>query len=423
MDRYALWTFPRAALAACALAAGACSSYTPGESHEDPVSTTGGQGGSAAGASAGSAAASAAGASAAGQSAVGAGGAGGAAAGSGASGASGMAADAGAGGAPSSAGSGAGGAGTAGASPSCATAGRNGAPFGCAFAWGTNDPGGLLASFAYLDFMSKWVGYEVEASGELARCDGCSWLSGPVASTNLIPVYYAYFIGYFGHANGYEDGNVDPTGPNLTTGGAELIREHRDAIIDMYAWYAQESQRVWSDKPLVWLLEGDFVQYAGESQNQPLSYAELGALTADITCAIKSRMPKAVVAVNHSSWNPDEVTNEFWRAIAQAGAEYDLVWTTGVADNNGFLEAAADPSIYNHATATYAYVHELTGRKLLVDTSFGLSAMGDSWSTADAATIDARIADGVIAANVATPPAGYQTAVAAFEGALAATCD
>jgi hypothetical protein len=271
--------------------------------------------------------------------------------------------------------------------------------------------------------MSKWVGYEVEASGALPRCDGCSWLSQQVASTNLVPVYYAYFIGYFGHANGYEDGNVDPNGPNLTTGGAGLIREHRQKIIDMYAWYAQESERVWSGKPLVWLLEGDFVQYAGESQNEPLSYAELGALTAEITCAIKSHMPSAVVAVNHSTWNPDQVTNDFWHAIADAGADYDLVWTTGVADNDGFLEAAADPNIYNHATATYAYVHELTGRKLLVDTSFGLSAMGDSWSSADTATLDARIADGVIAANVATPPAGYEAAVSALEAALASTCD
>ena len=34
-----------------------------------------------------------------------------------------------------------------------------------------------------------------------------------------------------------------------------------------------------------------------------LSYAELGQLGADITCAIKSNMPNAVVAINQSTWN------------------------------------------------------------------------------------------------------------------------
>jgi hypothetical protein len=130
-----------------------------------------------------------------------------------------------------------------------------------------------------------------------------------------------------------------------------------------------------------------------------------------------------VVAINHSTWNPDEVTDRFWGGIADAGADYDLVWTTGVANNAGFLEAGATPDIYNHATATYAYLHQLTGRKLLVDTSFGLSAMGDTWSAADAATLDARIADGVIAANVATPPGDYASAIDALRGAVAGTCD
>ena len=65
-------------------------------------------------------------------------------------------------------------------------------PFDCDFAWGTNDPGGSLASYGYLQFMSKWVGYEVTADGTLPRCDGCSWLTQQVASTELVPAYYAY---------------------------------------------------------------------------------------------------------------------------------------------------------------------------------------------------------------------------------------
>jgi hypothetical protein len=302
----------------------------------------------------------------------------------------------------------------------CGCAQLNAQPFGCAFAWGTNDSGGSLASFDYLQFMSKWVGYEVKEDGTLPSCDGCTWLSDQVAPTALVPVYYAYFIGYFGHAKGFADGNENPNGPNLTTDGAQLLRDQRQALIDMYAWYAKKSYEVWQQKPIVWLLEGDFVQYAGDSQKNKLSYQELGQLAVDITCAIKSNMPNAVVAINHSTWNADQVTNDFWNAMKNAN--YDLVWTTGVPNNTGFLEKSATPDSYNHATATYAYVHMFTGRPIFVDTSFGLSAMEDSWSNADAATLNARIADGVIAANVTMAPASYQSAVTALEPQLDMVC-
>jgi hypothetical protein len=171
---------------------------------------------------------------------------------------------------------------------------------------------------------------------------------------------------------------------------------------------------------LIWLLEGDFVQYTDMGQKQPLSYTELGQLGADIACAIKSNKPNALVAINQSTWNSDEVTQQFWGAMQSV--LYDLVWTTGVANNQGFFEASASASSYNHATAMYDAVHKLTGRPLLVDTSFGLSAMGDSWSNADAATLNARIADGVIAVNVTMPPQNYQSAVAALAPMLDATC-
>ena len=55
---------------------------------------------------------------------------------------------------------------------------------------------------------------------------------------NLIPVYYAYMIGYFGHMNDLPDQNVHPNGANLSTGGAALIKANRKKIIDMYAHYA-----------------------------------------------------------------------------------------------------------------------------------------------------------------------------------------
>jgi hypothetical protein len=303
---------------------------------------------------------------------------------------------------------------------SCGSSTRNLNPFGCNLAWGRENPGGTLTGYPYLQTMSFWIGSEAQSNGTLNGCAGCTWLSKMVApASNLIPAFYAYVIGFYGHANGLPDGNVNPSGPNLTTGGANLIRNNRDKIISMYGSYAQQAHAVWGTKPLIWLLEGDFIQYTGTTQANPLSYGELAQLAEDITCAIKANMPNAVVAINHSTWNANDATNSYWAALNNVN--YDMVWTSGAGDANGFFATGTTATAYNGATATYAYVHKITGRTIFVDTSFGLSAAGDSWSDAGAANLNARIAAGVVAVNVTAPDGNYASNIASV-GALSSTC-
>jgi hypothetical protein len=298
--------------------------------------------------------------------------------------------------------------------------------FGCKFAWGEPSP----ASQSWLQWVTNWMGQNVKADGSVSSCETCSWLS-QLSSTNLIPAYYAYVIGFYGHANGLPDGNQS-SGPNLTTGGSALILGAANAacpagqicaenkIVQAYAYYAKQSHAAWPTKPLIWLLEGDFVQYAGSSQSKPLTYDQLGQLAARITSAIKTNMPNAIVAMDHSSWNADDVTNSFWKAMKQA--DLDLVWTTGVGNNNGFLATGTNASSYNGKTATYGYLHMLTGMKILVDESAGLSQQSDTWSNQPAATINARIAEGVIGINVSGPPSNYQSNVTSLSPQLKSTC-
>lgn len=304
----------------------------------------------------------------------------------------------------------------------CGSAMRNPTPFGCDFAWGTNDPGTPLPYAKDVNFISKWVGYEVDKAGTLARCDGCSWLNTQFAQVSAIPVYYAYFIGFLGKANGLMDQNENPNGPNLATDASQLIRDKRSALINMYASYAKQTAQVWPSKPLVWLLEGDFVQYTYKEQKGALSMVELAELARDITCAIKGNMPNAVVSLNHSTWLSDDVTNSYWGEMDRASVAYDLVWTTGVANNMGFLEQKAMAGVYNQATATFAYLAKKTGRKIFVDTSFGLSGMADTWASATAETLNARIADGVIAANVTMPPGDYVQRIQGLRAGLQKVC-
>jgi hypothetical protein len=89
----------------------------------------------------------------------------------------------------------------------------------------------------------------------------------------------------------------------------------------------------------------------------------------------------------------------------------DMVWTTGVGDNAGFISAGNNAKGYNGETARYDYLHELTGKRIFVDTSFGASQQADSWSRNSASTLNERIAEGVsnsAGANVSIEHAGIE---------------
>jgi hypothetical protein len=293
-----------------------------------------------------------------------------------------------------------------------------GSPFGCELAWGTNGNSGNRASF--LDFITAWIGSEPE-QGLSGTCYGCDLVEA-LAGTEVIPVYYAYIIGEAGHDANLPDCNVGGP-PNLCTGGADLIRQNRAQIIEKYAHYAQMTRDADPNKAVVWLLEGDFIQYYEPSQSSPLSLAELGDLARDITCAIKSNQPKAIVAMNHTTWNGDDETEAFWGAMPLE--ILDLVWTTGVGDHDGFFNADTNAESYNGTSARYSFVSELTGKKIFVDTSFGPSEQDDSWSTANQSDLNGRIGEGVVAVNVTDPPgddSDYQSRIAALRPNLGDTC-
>jgi hypothetical protein len=317
----------------------------------------------------------------------------------------------GGGGGRSATGSGGSASGTGGSPPagSCGAT-PNPLPFGCHFAWGVN--GESPASYNYVQFISNWAGYNIQSNGTFSSCDQCGWLKSTMGNAPQVPALIAYLIGYYGHALGYQDGNVNPNGPNLTNSMGPVLLGVDNAscpsgticasnvMVKAYAWYAAQVYASYK-KPILWLMEGDFVQYSIEGSSSGLSYDQLGQLAAQITNAVKCNDPAAIVAWNYSTWISTTERDAYFNALntnmAKLGTSYEMVFTTG----KGSSASAGTGT-------TWAQLYAAAGNKpIYSDESFGLSAAGDSWANQSAATIDARIAGHVIATNITTAPPSY----------------
>jgi hypothetical protein len=94
-----------------------------------------------------------------------------------------------------------------------------------------------------------------------------------------------------------------------------------------------------------------------------------------------------------------------------------------VATNNGFFNTGVTTSTYNGATATYSYLHQVSGKNIVVDDGCGGNTNED-WSPSSAATLNARIASGVIAFNhCASLASNYQSLITALKPQLSSTCN
>jgi hypothetical protein len=303
--------------------------------------------------------------------------------------------------------------------PACAPLSPH--PFAdCTFAWGAPSSGNPAS---YLDFVSTWIGDESNgglatwsATAANSSCGDCN-LVQTVASTNSMAVFYTYFIGFQACRRGtFCDCNTDTDGRTLCTDGAQWIRNNRAEIVNAYGQYAKVVYARSPNKPVIWWLEGDFVQYSYTTQSNPLNYAELGSLARDITCAIKANEPNAVVAMNHSPWIANDIATGFWGA--QPLNVLDLVWVQGPGDSDTFANSGS----YNATTASFAWLHGYTGKQIMAETSYAGSGANDRWTTAQAANINERIAHGVIGVLVNNPPATYQTALGSLTPQLDSTC-
>jgi hypothetical protein len=273
----------------------------------------------------------------------------------------------------------------------CVTTFKNPFP-NCKFAWGS-----ISSHTAPLSFQSVWIGGENNgglsswsATATNSSCGGCNLAKTMAATTNNFAVFYTYFIGFQAkNQGGLGDCNTKSP-PNLCTNASAWIRANRPQLINAYGQYAKAVYAASPNKPTIWWLEGDFVQYSDAGQVTPLSYVELGQLAHDIACAIKTNEPNAIVAMNHSPWITNTSLNQFWENM---GPEIDMCW----------LQAPGDQEVLNNSYADNGRWDSLSvhikHRPIMAETSYGSlpGTRGDGWTTTTAAQINTRIAEGAIA--------------------------
>ncbi len=300
-----------------------------------------------------------------------------------------------------------------------------GAPF-CEFAWGRQWVGSTptqndTPAPQYSDglgFLSVWVGYEPD-DGMNPAIEELLQITRPGSDHRLasaIPVFYAYFIA-FKSKNRADLEPCDPssTTPNLCTEGAQWIRDNRDYLHQVYDDYAARTAALYgTTRPIVWLLEPDFSNYARVSQSAPLSPTELSTVASDLISTIRARLPNARVAHFASPSSAD-----FSRYFASFDLSLvSLVFTTGWSTSPSINSTAA----VQNPSATYANLHAATGLPIFVDTGFGATLLPDTWTTAAPAQLNQRIAEGVVAANIEPPPEDLGARIQALRPELTPLC-
>lgn len=152
---------------------------------------------------------------------------------------------------------------------------------------------------------------------------------------NCTLVVYGYVIAETGKEHGFDDCDINTDQPSLCTNGAEIIRNEWDTIINRYKMYAQKLSKIYpsSQRPSIWLIEPDFVQYSILEDTQfkqvggAIPTKELaGRYFNEIVAAIKTFLPDAQIGLDISPWLNDRF-NEWYSSFDKS--KINLLFTSG----------------------------------------------------------------------------------------------
>lgn len=301
----------------------------------------------------------------------------------------------------------------------------------CKFNFGESWEGPNSSYAAQTDYVTIWIGdgggkneYNTYWEGDMLR--KCKAGSGH-AIAGKTPVFYSYMIAFLArNKGGLKD--CDVAGMNasnsLCVNGAKYIKENRALILQKYDEFSKGAAKDYgTTSPIIWLLEPDILQYHEATsywgtQTDPLSLAEMKSLVNDIVAKIKTNMPNAKISFDISPWlggtDWQAAHTEWWNNVASAGFAYRNTSGGRTQGNNARIRSDA-----NNLT-TWAGIKSISKLPIIADDGYGVGGASNSdwYEWVDAANLNARIADGVVALSIQKPASDYNSKIAAVRPLL-----
>jgi hypothetical protein len=252
----------------------------------------------------------------------------------------------------------------------------------------------------------------------------CDETKSGAALAGKVPALVAYVAAFYAkrHDN-LKDCNAPGAQQDLCVAGAAYIDQHLSDIIAVYESYAQGFANCYgTTRPLIFEMEPDFYQYTGSGQSEPWSAPHAGQVMTQFVNAVKKHLPNARFSLDVSPWvapNNGADNGKSWYA------NFDMSLFTFI-NTSGGGTSAGTAKIRPSNNMTWAGLHQVTGKPILADTGYGVNgaSAGPDPAWDDAANINARMADGVIAVTQYNPASSWGSTLAGVRSQIGApkTC-
>ncbi len=156
-------------------------------------------------------------------------------------------------------------------------------------------------------YIREWLGYGEDLSGNhhgmLNACKAGGRLDG------VTPMFIGYLIAFSARADmDLQDCDVadrEGRSTSLCTHGTQYMRDNKQKLLDKHRRFARSiGDNYGRDKPVIWMTEPDYFQYADEPKQEggSFTYQEAGDYLRDLMVAIKEELPNVIFALDVAPW-------------------------------------------------------------------------------------------------------------------------
>lgn len=118
-------------------------------------------------------------------------------------------------------------------------------------------------------------------------------------------------------------------------------------------------------------MEPDFWQFYGDHHSQEggtISGQDMRSLFDDMVAAIKKNLPNAAISWDISAWIGEQGQRDWWNFFASS-PHIDFINSSGG-------EGHGESSEYKPGEARWAFLSQVTGKKIIADSGYGVGGAG-----------------------------------------------